>query len=126
MLSSIFGVPRFTAKVTTGDRSGAGTKSTVWMQLVDSSGKVAEKTCLDKTFVNDHQRGDTHSYNVSYKGLEKPQEIAYIILWRDRTPIADDRWLLDRIVVIIFVFIIDTRNYFYQFEKNLTIEACFF
>jgi PLAT/LH2 domain len=102
MLSSIFGAPRFTAKVTTGDRLGAGTNSTVWMQLVDSTGKVSEKTCLDKTFVNDHQRGATHTYNVSHKGLDKPEDIAYIILWRDRTPVADDSWLLDKIVVIIF------------------------
>jgi hypothetical protein len=98
-LSSYWIVPRFKAHVTTGNRMGAGTNSTVWMQLIDSTGKVSEKTCLDKTFVNDHECGETHIYGVSCKGLDKPEEITCISVWRDRTMIIDDRWFLDLIVV---------------------------
>jgi len=102
-LSSYWVVPRFNAHVTTGNRQGAGTNSTVWMQLIDSTGKVSEKTCLDHTFVNDHERGETHVYGVSCKGLDKPEDIACISVWRDRTMIVDDRWFLDIIVVNIFI-----------------------
>lgn len=100
-ITSYWAVPRFQAHVTTGNRFGAGTNSTVWMQLMDSTGSQSEKTCLDKSFVNDHERGETHVYGVSCKGLDKPEEIACISVWRDRTMIIDDRWFLDVITVIL-------------------------
>lgn len=92
---------RFTAKVTTGDRRDADTKSTVWMQLVDSAGKKSTLTCLDKTFKGELKCGETHTYNLSSKGLENPDDIAYIIVKRERTPVNDDNWFLDKIVVNI-------------------------
>jgi hypothetical protein len=98
-LGSFFDVSRFKAHVTTGDRRGAGTDSTVWIRLVDSTGKASEATCLDKSFVNDHERGETHSYGLQADGLDNPDVIDHIIVWRDSSLIVDDRWFLDRIEV---------------------------
>lgn len=98
-----WGKPRFSATVCTGDRSFAGTDSTVWLQLIDSLGKISTKTRLDKFFVNDHERDETGTYDVYGDGLERPHEIASIIVYRDKTIIHDDQWLLDKIVVIIFL-----------------------
>jgi hypothetical protein len=98
----IWGPPRFTATVTTGDRFGAGTNSTVWMQVIDTLGMCSAKTYLDKTFVDDHERGETNTYRVYATGLERPHEVAFIAVGRDKSILFDDRWLLDKIVVIFY------------------------
>lgn len=88
----------FKVHVTTGDKQGAGTDSSVYIQLVDSSGAITEPACLDHLLVNDHERGETHSYDVSAKGLRQPESIDHIVIWRDSSGLGD-AWFLDRIEV---------------------------
>lgn len=90
---------RFTAKVTTGDRNGAGTDSDIYIQLMDTLGTMSVPTYLDDLFRNDHEKGQTNCYKVSEKGLERPHEIACISIWRKKNMFIDDRWLLEKIEV---------------------------
>jgi PLAT/LH2 domain len=96
------GTGRFKALVCTGDRRGAGTTAKCFMALVDSTGKASKETKLDKIFFKDHQRGEAQLYDVSHQDLVKPDEIAYITVWRATTGSPDDSWFLDKIEVILF------------------------
>jgi len=95
------GTGRFKALVFTGDRRGAGTTAKVLMTLVDSTGKAAKETHLDKLFFKDHQRGESQKYDVIHTDLVKPDEIAFITLWRVKSGSPDDSWYCDRVEVII-------------------------
>ncbi|CAB3371080.1 Hypothetical predicted protein [Cloeon dipterum] len=130
-VGSLWDVSRFKAHVTTGDRLYAGTDSTVYLQLVDKTGAQSEASCLDKIFVNDHERGETHSYGINAKGLQTPNELDHIIVWRHSSITGDDRWFLDRIEIedrtqkhrYIFPvqrwIEVERRYYLYEFDAFL-------
>lgn len=110
----------FKVHVTTGDRLYAGTDSTVYLQLVDVTGAITEPTCLDRLLVNDHERGETHSYEVSWEGLRKPETLDHIVIWRDDSGFGD-AWFLDRIEVsTLFYF-----NFKYTFFRFLWLFSIY-
>jgi hypothetical protein len=126
---------RFVAKVTTGDRRGAGTNARVWMQLVDSAGKTSPENHLNNIMVSDHQRGMSLSYKISHVdkdnvGLTKPDEIAYVTVWREKTPFPDDSWFLEKIEVTIYMSLLflhkncESLVYFKKLRKKI-IKLCF-
>lgn len=89
----------FKVHVTTGDKLGAGTDATVYLQLVDVSGARCEPARLDHLFVNDHERGQTHTYGICATGLRQPESIEQITLWRDKCGVMDN-WFVDKIEVM--------------------------
>jgi hypothetical protein len=97
----------FKVYVTTGDKQGAGTDSTVSIQLVDISGAITDPACLDRLLVNDHERGETHCYDVSAKGLKQPESLDHIVIWRDSSGLGD-AWFLDKVEVSL-----NKCDYFY-------------
>ncbi|XP_059484413.1 allene oxide synthase-lipoxygenase protein-like [Neocloeon triangulifer] len=130
-LGSWWSVSRFKAHVTTGDRLYAGTDSTVYLQMVDSSGAESEPTCLDKMLVNDHERGETHSYGLKTEGLQTPEKLDHIVVWRHASLTGDDRWFLDRVEIedrilrIRYIFPVqrwievERRYYLFEFDAFL-------
>ncbi|CAB3376043.1 Hypothetical predicted protein [Cloeon dipterum] len=130
-IESLWDVSRFDAHVTTGDHRYAGTDSSVHLQLVDKSGAESEATRLDKMFVNDHERGQTHSYGLKAKGLQTPDQLDHVIIWRGASITGDDHWFLDRIEIedkkerhrYIFPvqrwIEVERRYHFYEFDAFL-------
>lgn len=100
LLSWWLSEPEFRVHVTTGDKRGAGTDATVWLQLVDVAGGITEPSCLDKLLVNDHERGQTHTYGVTAAGLKQADTLDHIVIWRDSAGLGD-AWFLDRIEVSV-------------------------
>jgi hypothetical protein len=107
----------FQVHVTTGDRLYAGTDSTVFLQLIDTTGAITEPTCLDHLLVNDHERGETHSYEVSSQRLRKQEALDHIVIWRDGSGFGD-AWFLDRIEVESLIYL-SLKKYIYIFISNL-------
>lgn len=82
--------------VRTGDRKGAGTDANVFIILEDVDGKRTPETKLDKLLHNDHERGQTCTYQIyTAQGFK---EIVRIELWRDDHGFGAD-WYVDLIHV---------------------------